>query len=69
MPGMNGRELSEAALDLKPDLKCLFVSGYTQDVIAHKGILEEGMHFLEKPFTAEGLATAVRRALDDPKAG
>ncbi len=67
MPGMNGRELSEAVFALRPEMKCLFVSGYTQDVIAHEGILEEGMHFLEKPFTAEGLATAVRRALDDPK--
>jgi CheY-like chemotaxis protein len=63
MPDMNGRELSEKVLALKPDMKCLFVSGYTRDVIASRGVLEEGMHFLEKPFSVEGLDTAVRHAL------
>ena len=66
MPGLNGREVFAVALALRPELKCLFVSGYTHDVIATRGVLEEGLHFLEKPYTMEGLATALRRALDDP---
>ncbi len=66
MPEMNGRELSEAILALKPGLPCLFASGYTRDVIAARGVLDEGMHFIEKPFSLAGLAAAVRQALGDP---
>ena len=49
MPGMNGRELSEAVLALRPDMNCLFVSGYTRDVIASRGVLEEGCTFSRSP--------------------
>ncbi len=66
MPGMNGRELSAALCGVRPALKTLFVSGYTADVIAHHGVLEEGLEFLEKPFTQHGLLRRVRDVLDSP---
>ena len=64
MPEMNGRDLARKLLSLYPDLKRLFMSGYTADVIAHRGVLDEGVHFLQKPFTMAGLAVRVRQALD-----
>jgi len=64
MPKMNGRELHTKLLDLKPDLKALFMSGYTEDILAPHGVLGEGAHFLQKPFTIQALAKAVRKALD-----
>ncbi len=64
MPEMNGRELSRKLLFLYPGLKCLFMSGYTADIIAHHGVLEEGVHFLQKPFSLDALAAKVREALD-----
>ena len=67
MPKMNGRELYKKLLDLKPGLKALFMSGYTEDAIAHHGVLDKGTHFLQKPFTIQALAKAVRRALDGVK--
>lgn len=63
MPGMNGRELCERLKAHQPQMRCLYMSGYTSDVIAHRGVLEEGVQFLQKPFTIESLATAVREAL------
>jgi PAS domain S-box-containing protein len=66
MPEMNGRELARGLQSLYPDLRCLFMSGYTAEVIAHRGILEEGMHFLQKPFTRAELAAKVREALGQP---
>ncbi len=65
MPEMNGRELAKQVLSLYPDLKRLFMSGYTANVIAHRGVLEEGVHFLQKPFSMNDLAVRVRAALDD----
>ncbi|MBU8870973.1 MAG: PAS domain S-box protein [Gemmatimonadales bacterium] len=64
MPGMNGRDLAERLVSICPDLKCLFMSGYTADVITHRGILETGVHFLHKPFSILDLATRVRSVLD-----
>ena len=64
MPGMNGRELRDEISRLKPGLKCLFMSGYTADVIAHQGLVEEGVNFLQKPFSVASLAKRVREALD-----
>ncbi|MFH1888447.1 MAG: PAS domain S-box protein [Pseudomonadota bacterium] len=65
MPGMNGRELSERLTALKPGVKVLFMSGYTADVIAHHGVLAEGLHFIQKPFIQGPLARKVRSVLDD----
>ena len=64
MPEMNGQTLDENLLSICPRLKCLFVSGYPADVIARHGVLGEGTHFLEKPFSDVRLAAAVRSALD-----
>ena len=64
MPEMNGRELVDALARAKPGIKPLFMSGYTADVIAHRGVLDEGLRFLQKPFTIGSLATKVREALD-----
>ncbi|MCK9361985.1 MAG: PAS domain S-box protein [Syntrophales bacterium] len=63
MPEMNGRELAGRLQALYPGLKCLFMSGYTANVIAHNGVLDEGVHFLQKPFSRQGLAEKVRTAL------
>jgi DNA-binding response OmpR family regulator len=63
MPGMNGKELSERLQALHPSLKVLFISGYTADVIAHRGVLDPGVAFLHKPFSAEELAAKVRTVL------
>ncbi len=65
MPDMNGRELSERILSIRPQMKCLFMSGYTADVIARQGILEAGVHFISKPFSLRDLAAKVRETMDD----
>ena len=65
MPEMNGRELAKKILSLYPDMKRLFMSGYTADVIAHHGVLDEGVHFISKPFSVKDLTAKVREALDD----
>lgn len=64
MPEMNGRELARTILTLHPDVERLFMSGYTADVIAHHGVLNEGVHFIQKPFTMKALAAKVRSVLD-----
>ena len=64
MPGLNGRELFEIAVKRHPDIKVLYMSGYTENVIAHRGVLDEGILFIQKPFTAQGLALRVREALE-----
>jgi PAS domain S-box-containing protein len=64
MPEMNGQNLARHLLALDPNLKCLFMSGYTDDVIAHHGFLNEGVHFIQKPFSKDELATQLREALD-----
>ena len=63
MPDMNGRDLAERLRAIQPDLKCLYMSGYTANVIAHHGVLEEGVHFIQKPFSKNELASKVRQAL------
>ena len=65
MPGMGGRNLAEQAQVVRPDLKVLFMSGYTDNAIVHHGVLEEGIAFLKKPFTPEGMARKVREVLGD----
>ncbi len=64
MPEMNGRELMERLRLLRPTLRCVFMSGYTADVIAHRGVLDEGISFLQKPFSSTDMARRVREALD-----
>jgi PAS domain S-box-containing protein len=63
MPGMNGRQLAQRIRAINPAIGCLFTSGYTADVIAHHGVLEEGVQFIQKPFSMEELATRVHQAL------
>ena len=63
MPGMNGKELRETIKDILPDIGVLFMSGYTRDVIVQHGVLEQGVHFLAKPFTLGDLALSVRKAM------
>ncbi|MCJ8501061.1 GAF domain-containing protein [Desulfatitalea alkaliphila] len=64
MPEMNGRDLAEHLLSLYPEMRRLFMSGYTADVIAHQGVLEAGVSFIQKPFSLQKLAHWVRRALE-----
>lgn len=61
---MNGRDLAKNLLSLYPNLKRLFMSGYTADVIAHHGVLDEGVNFIQKPFSKSGLAAKLREVLD-----
>jgi DNA-binding NtrC family response regulator len=64
MPEINGRELSRQVAEKFPDIKVLFMSGYTADVIAHHGVLDEDIDFIQKPFTLKDLASKVREILD-----
>jgi len=64
MPGMNGKDLNEALKSIRSEFKCLYWSGYTSDVVAHSGILDEGIHFLQKPFSQETLAEKIRNVLE-----
>jgi PAS domain S-box-containing protein len=63
MPGMNGHELSQRMKDLYPEIKTLYMSGYNDDVIAHRGILDQGVQLIQKPFSAQDLAAKVREVL------
>src|SRR5437016_644150 len=65
MPGMTGRELAEEVVQLRPDMKVLLMSGYA-DEISKSGFLHPGLHFIEKPFTSNGLALKIREVLDQP---
>ena len=64
MPEMNGRELEEKLLSRYPGIKCLFMSGYTANVISRHGILEGGVHFIQKPFSIKTLSAKIREVLD-----
>jgi two-component system cell cycle sensor histidine kinase/response regulator CckA len=64
MPEMNGIELSKVLSDVKPGLKYLFTSGYTSNVIVHHGVLDEGLDFLQKPYSMKDLAFKVRDVLE-----
>ena len=64
MPEMNGRDLADAMIAQDPDILCLFMSGYTDNGIVHQGILDEGVHFIQKPFSNQDLAKKVREVLD-----
>ena len=64
MPEMNGKELSRRIHELHPTLQVMYMSGYTANVIAHHGVLDEGIHFLQKPFSIQSLSLKVKEALD-----
>jgi two-component system cell cycle sensor histidine kinase/response regulator CckA len=65
MPGMSGRELACKLEALKPGIKALYISGYTDEAIVHHGILDSNVAFLQKPFTTDGLAHKVREVIED----
>ncbi|WP_022664162.1 hybrid sensor histidine kinase/response regulator [Desulfospira joergensenii] len=65
LPEMNGRDLSKKLLRMHPDLKCLFMSGYTANVIAHHGVLDKGIAFINKPFSRQDLGRKIREVLDE----
>jgi CheY-like chemotaxis protein len=64
MPGMSGSELAKALKPLYPEIKILYMSGYTDDAIVRHGVLEKGVNYIQKPLTLEGLARKVRDVLD-----
>jgi PAS domain S-box-containing protein len=64
MPGLSGRELSRRLTALAPALKTIFVSGYTENVIVHQGVLDPSVNYLPKPFTPQALAAKTRQVLD-----
>ncbi len=66
MPEMNGRELATALLTIAPQVRQVFMSGYTANVIAHHGVLDSGVHFLQKPFSKRDLATKLHTVLTEP---
>jgi two-component system cell cycle sensor histidine kinase/response regulator CckA len=68
MPKMNGRELSERLRQIRPGLKVVYMSGYTDEVLIKTGAIGPGMRFLQKPLRPETLAATVRAALDSPSA-
>jgi DNA-binding NtrC family response regulator len=61
--GMNGRQLADEAVKMRPGLKVLFTTGYTQNAIVHQGRLDEGINFIGKPFTAAALIAKVQSVL------
>jgi len=63
LPEMSGRDLAGEIAKIRPDIRTLFMSGYTANVIAHQEVLDEGVHFMGKPFTPDSLGRKVREAL------
>lgn len=65
MPDITGDRLYKELLEIFPDLKCLFMSGYTADVISENGFLNKGIHFINKPFSRIELSKKIGKILDD----
>ncbi len=63
MPGMNGHEINDKIQEIYPEIKTIFMSGYTANIIADRGILEKGINFLQKPFSVSQLLDKVNAVL------
>jgi CheY-like chemotaxis protein len=68
LPGMNGRELAERFKSLRPGIKLIYTSGYAQDIVANRGVLQSGIAYVHKPYTADEIANKVGEALENPGA-
>jgi two-component system cell cycle sensor histidine kinase/response regulator CckA len=68
MPGMSGRELAGRLAPLRPETKILYMSGYTEDAVVRRGVLESETEFLQKPFTIDQLARRLRVVLESRQA-
>jgi two-component system, cell cycle sensor histidine kinase and response regulator CckA len=64
MPGMNGRQLAEQLQQMRPQTKVLFTSGYTENAIAHHGVIDSNLNFIGKPYSSRDMANKIRRILD-----
>ena len=64
LPGLNGRQLADAARQHRPDLKVLFMTGYAENATIANGVLEPGMQMITKPFAIEALATRIRTMIE-----
>ena len=65
MPGMSGKDLAEQLIIARPRMQVLYISGYTDDAIVHHGVLDGGIHLIQKPFSPSTLARKVRNMLDE----
>ncbi len=67
MPKMNGKILMQHIRILRPGMRCLFMSGYTANVIAHQGVVDKDVFLLQKPFSREALAGRLREVMQGPQ--
>ncbi|MFN2533559.1 MAG: ATP-binding protein, partial [Pyrinomonadaceae bacterium] len=67
MPGLSGREVADKILEMRPEIRVVFMSGYTDDAIVHQGVLEESATFIQKPFLPDSLSRKMREVLDRRK--
>jgi FixJ family two-component response regulator len=69
MPEMSGKELFKRIAQIRPGIRGLFMSGYTADIIARRGVLDAGVDFIQKPFSLDILSQKIRKALDGLSGG